>query len=56
MEHFSDDYVRQFCSIWYDDRSLIERIRRRMAGREDASQSPATKEPNSAEATHRVER
>ena len=32
MEHFSHDYIRQFCSIWFDDRSLIERIRWRVAG------------------------
>lgn len=39
MEDFTHDYVRQFCSIWFDDRSLIERIRRRVAAEKRAGES-----------------
>jgi hypothetical protein len=52
MEHFSDEYVRQFCSIWYDDWSLIERIRRRMAAGENAGESCAAGKPNVAAGAH----
>lgn len=36
MEHFSHDYIRQFCSIWFDDRALIACIRKRVAAAERA--------------------
>lgn len=31
MENFSTDYIRQFFSIWFDDKSLIERLKLRKA-------------------------
>lgn len=44
MEQFTHDYVRQFCSMFYDDRSVIELIRQRVAA-EEAQRAEALPDP-----------